>query len=1325
VTYPSPHLFFKYLFLPGAISLWLLVFLLYAAPPAADKSITIVNQEAVDPLWKQRWDEARKFAQQGNFTAAISRYHEVLEEKPHIEEVKWELSQSYIEVQNFSEAMAILESLVETNPEKVDYLVSGGEAALAMGKIDLGSKLFGRALALDPNGPFSEKALRGLIEIFTKRGKKDLAIPLMEQLYQRGELDPLLVRELGLYYASREDFGRAAHYYMDLVDNLQVEPALRLEAAEVFSQSGRKEKAAGQLELYLQAKPEDNEQKMKLADYYYEQGEMRKALPHMLSLIDRRVKREEYLLAAARIYLYTLGRSDRALHYFEQYREEFPEGTDVSSEISTLQLIVANDLLAIVENDGVWRLWRDLARVTPDRIGIYRAMADMLENMGRVREKDLMEVLHIINIHEPKDIDTVAKLCSLYIKNNMYGDCLNFLETSREHHWDRGRYHLLRARCETGKGLDIETLNSYRQYLKIEPEDQLILEKAVDLAGRLGLVDQMRDIYGTGRQKSGSLEESVDASFIEGLLHSGLIEEALEGYRLLISQNINLRLASRLTERLSNAYLRSNRPFWAEQLLRSFAASHPDQADGYMLLANYHLSRQDSIKAEVWLKALDKLVQSSAIKLDLPRRSELFHLNLLYGQLLGRVGMHQKALSHLNSQIKANKIVAEDVEILLFAARHFLETNRYDEALTLIRRFRPKFKGVAKLQSLRQIILHEKNKKPAPISVEDFPHFSLSQRFALTDSLMALGRNQEARTIAQSLRNDIPLSVRARVVQARNAKAMNDYREALVLYRSLAEEFKEEVHFIDQMLRLENQLGAPASIFSIFSVAADETGRKSHISQSIDSMDYPEAKLMWARALWSEGEWEESLDVYGLLDTELKRDIDQLIDLLQNRPELSGQASAYMAEKGIFDLDEQEFVDLLMSTDFISAHLQDEINIISADFYSYYRWGKIVDKEMTAKSSLKAREFYQAEIDYQKLFEEGEELTEPIYPDLATVYGRLGKYKEETKLIETIQERSIFAPELSRAAEQSIRRQQPFLALEGFYNREDGRDGFKNIIKKYLGVALEVKPTLSQEIGVKYGRNDYGNSFASTLAKSNYMLGNYAIQFGEHTEGSFKLGFEDFDTDSNSFLIYDARLKSSLEQRLKLYGAVKQEPVDDTIESLEDNIYRKDVQFGINLDYLFGLFFGFDLNFYDYNDNNGGESYYLWSAYRWFGDRSSIDFTYSYLKLQNDIANGSGPVLDDDDEIPSYWSPGDYWKHKLAAFYKLELWPTGRLQSGTSSLSAMYALGYEKDDIIVHEFEANILLEIGQPFLVKGTFSTLVSDDYDNLKGYLSLVYRW
>ncbi|MEJ2134191.1 MAG: tetratricopeptide repeat protein [Desulfofustis sp.] len=1319
VIQPLPHLIFRYFFLPVSISLCLLVLLLHAAPPTPEKSVTIVNQEAEDPSWKQRWDEARALVQQQKFTEAIDKYQEVLDKKPYIEEVKWELSNSYIEIEDYGQALVIIESLVETSPERIDYLVSGGEVALALGKTDLASRFFGRALALDPGGPASEDALLGLIASFTEQGKGELAIPLMEQLYQRGVLGQDFTLELGRHYARQNEYPRAAHYYSELVEAYQVEPAVRLEAADVFDKSGKSQAAAEQRELYLQTEPEDHEVRIKLADSYNEQKEVRKALPHMLFLLEKQVRREEYLLAVARIYLLSLGRTDRALQFFEQYREEFPDGTDVSSEIATLQLIVANDLLAIVENDGVWMLWRDLARLTPDRIGIYRAMADMLEQMGRGKENDLIEVLQIINIHEPEDFTVVAQLSDLFMKNKKYSDCLAFLDTTREHHQANGDYFLLRARCQEGSGLDLERLQSYEEYLQINPADETVRVKAIDLAGRLGLVDEMRKFSTGTNPKSTSQVTATQESLFDALLRNGLLVEAHDLYGQVVVPTIDAEQAARFSEELANAYLKSNRPFVAEQILRAYAATFPTNGYGYLLLAQHHLLRSDTVKAVRWLEALDRQLQSSKIVLDLKQKSRLVHLHLLLDQKQGKVGVHQRALAHLNTQLKANQIVGQDIEILIFAAGQYLLTNRYDQALTLIKRFQPKFKGEERLDSLRRVILHDKNKKTALFGPADLTALSYAEGLALTESLASLRRFPEAQILSEMLSSQFPRSLRAKAVLAQSAKLARDYPVALETYRSLVGEYGGEVHFRDQMLRLENMLGQPSSIFSLYSVSADETGRKNSIRSTIEAMDYPEAKLMWARALWSEDKWEEALDVYGLLDTELKRDLDRLIDLLQDRPELGGQVSDYLSGKDIFELSEQEFIDLLMSIDFIAVNLNREINKLSAEYYNYYRWGNIVDKEMTAKSSLKAREFYQAEIDYQKLFEEDDELIEPAYPDLATVYGRLGRDKEETELLATIKEKDLFYPELSKAAEKSIRRQQPFFALEGFYNEEEGRGGFKNITQKYLGVGLGVKPTLSQEIGFRFGRNEYGNSFSSTLAKSNYLLGNYAIQFGENTEGTFKLGFEDFDTDASSFLIYDVHIKSKLEQRVELFGVVTQNPVDDTIESLEDNIYRKELKLGLNLDYLFGLFFGFDLGFYDYNDSNEGERYNLWAAYRWFGERSSLDLTYSFLKLQNKIDNLSATAADSDDDGAglSYWSPGDYWKHRVAALYKLELWPMGRLQSGSSSLSAMYALGYENEDNLVHEFEANIILEINQPFLVKGTFSTLVSDDYDNLKG--------
>lgn len=1320
------HLFFKYCLVPTSITFCFFAFLLHAAPLTPDKSITVVNQKTEDPLWKKQWDEARNLAQQQKFEEAISKYHEVLEEKPHIEEVKWELCKSYISVKAYEQALVILESLVETSPEKLEYLVSGGEVALAIAKTDLSSKFFGRALALDPGGAMSEIALLGLIESFTGQGKKELTIPLLEQLYQRGALGSEQVLELARHFTRQEDFGRAAHYYLELVSKEEVEDTVRVEAASTFDKSGKTKEAAVQRELYLQSDSGNRGERIKLADFYHEQGEMRKALPHMLELLDKQVRRDDYLLAVARIYLFSLGRTDRALHYFQQYRKEFPGGADVSSEIDTLELILANDLLAIVENDGVWMLWRDLARVTPDRIGIYRAMAEMLEEMGRGKVRDLIEVLQIINIHEPEDFEIVAKISKLYMKNNLYGDCLTFLDRIEENHQQNGNYLILRAQCEDGNGLDVERLRSYSKYLKINPSDKTILRDAIDLTGKLGLVDQMRSFYQSAKQGNGQQTHEIKTTFLKGLLYNDLVKEADDIYQTMLDLKIEPRVISKMSRELSSSYLKHNRPFVSEQILREFAVRYPHYANGYLLLARHHILRTDPSQAKVWLGALARMEETSKVKLDLAQKSVLFYLNLVVDQLLGIEETYQRALSHLNSQLRSNQIVAEDVEILLFIAEHYLEINRFSECLTLIKRFQYKFKGVERLESLHHIARHENKKRPA-LDPEDLTGLSYTEGFALIESLIRFERFKEAQLLSEALATKLPQSIRAKSLLAQSAKSAEDFRIALTIYQVLADTFSNEAQFRDQTLRLESLLGEPDLIFSIFSIVTDETGRKNSIDQTIDSMNYPEAKLMWARALWSEDKWEESLDAYGLLDTELRRNIDQLIDLLQGRPELSTRASEYLAENGILDLNEQELLDLLMSTDFLAVSLEFDINLISTDYYNYYRWSKIVDKEMTAKSSLKAREFYQAELDYEKLLEEDDELTEPIYPDLATVYGRLGRYKQETELLETIQEKSIFYPDLSQATEKSIRRRQPHLSLDGMYKREEGRDGYKNITQKYLGGGLEIKPTLSQEAGVQFGRSEYGNSFASTLAKSVYLLGNYAIQFGDNAEGSFKLGFEDFETDGNSFLIYDLEFKGSLEQRVDLFGSIKQQPVDDTIDSLEENIYRQDVQIGLNLDYLFGLFFGFDLSFFNYNDSNEGERYYLWGAYRWFGERSSVDLTYSYLNLQNEIDNQAAAESDSGDGADelSYWSPGDYWKHKLAALYKLELWPTGRLQSGTSSISAMYAIGYEKRDVLVHELEANILLEIAQPFLVKGTFSTLISDDYDDLKGYVSLVYRW
>lgn len=808
---------------------------------------------------------------------------------------------------------------------------------------------------------------------------------------------------------------------------------------------------------------------------------------------------------------------------------------------------------------------------------------------------------------------------------------------------------------------------------------------------------------------------------MHGLLLNGLTDEAHQILDSVSAVGMDVQVQLHIHQDLAAAYLKQNRIFTSEQVLRKFAARHPRNPDSYLTLADNFLDRRDLASARLWLRPLLQEQRDNQISLDgmnSAQKSSLFYLQLRLDELTGIRGVLERATGYLDGRLKEKTLEAGDYKTLLFTAGKLLRANRHDACTKLLEAFRSRFPDEEQIDGLLVVSMHGQD----GFHEEDLSkigQLSVSSGFALVEQLIEFGRFEAAHALVTELLVRLPESTRGAVYRARTGLLTSRFEVAHDSYAELAAAYPEESWFREQLLRTRIQQGQPESIFSLFSVAADDTGRKNRIDHHLESMNYPKAKLMWARALWSEDRWEEALDVYGLIDTELKRAVDQLIEVIQERPDLLDQ----FPRKGR----EADILAEIMSSKFVSENLSNTINVLSADYYNAYRWSIVVEKEVAAKSALKAREFYQAEIEYQELFEEDRTVVEENYPDLATVYGRLGRYKEESELIETIQERSIFYPGLSEVSEKSVRRQRPRISFDGGYREEDGRDGFKDITEEYAGLGLQIKPTLYQEIGLSAGRSEYGDNSASTLAKSNRISGNYAIELTDNFQGDFQLGFEDFDTDGKSFLLYDARLFATLEQKVEIYAAVKQGPVDDTITSLLDGTYRRDAEFGMTLDYLFGMFFGFDLGFHEYNDGNEGQQYHLWSSYRWFGDRSSFDINYSYLKIQNDVSNEISADPDPPGVVsgPPYWSPADYWKHRLSAEYKLELWPTGRLQSGTSWFSARYAVGYENNENLVHELEANIFLEIGRPFLVKGTFLTLLSDDYDSLEGYISLAYRW
>ena len=217
---------------------------------------------------------------------------------------------------------------------------------------------------------------------------------------------------------------------------------------------------------------------------------------------------------------------------------------------------------------------------------------------------------------------------------------------------------------------------------------------------------------------------------------------------------------------------------------------------------------------------------------------------------------------------------------------------------------------------------------------------------------------------------------------------------------------------------------------------------------------------------------------------------------------------------------------------------------------------------------MNAKEFYQAERDYQELIETDTMAPEDAYPDLATVLNRLGKRKEEAELLEKIKELNLEYPVLKEAAEKDVRQRKPHLTVEAKYREEKGRQGYKDIIQKYLGGEFSLTPTVSQEAGVWIARNEYGNSNSTTLAKSFYAIAKHAMRLNRYIDTRAALGFEDFDTDGKSFLLYDLAVDATLDGGVGLHASLEQAPVDDTITSLAEGIYHRDFKAGLTLEYL-------------------------------------------------------------------------------------------------------------------------------------------------------------
>ena len=1305
------------------------VFYGYSAEIAPESSVKIVKKNTDDPEWKISWDAARDLANRKSYKKAIEQYRKVLALKPNIEEVQWELSKTLAEVGDYEESSLLLQNLLEIDNRRVVYLITAGRVAMLAGNFEQATTFFGQALEVAPTGKFAVEAQKGFVEGLIAQGKSVLALPLMEQLLAKGELNAELIRNTAKFALETGDEKKSAYYYRQLIEKFRVAPEILLEAATVFEKIENYQEALKLWEKYLEFYPDSVEYLEKAAEFYLQKGKYNGALPHIVKLIELNVNLEKYLLEAGRIFLYYKGRADRALSYYERYRNEFPDGIDVQKKISDIQLILANDFLSIVENDGVWILWRDLAKVTPDRIGIYRAMADLLLELKKKNE--YMEVLQIINLHQPDDFETALKLALLYRDDRKYGKCLSVLKPFAGNITDPRSYYLLKAECEEKTGDDIALLDTLINYLNVFQDDTKTRCKAAGLAGDLGNLHVLAVLAGKTlkeAQESGKVNDLVFI-YIDSLIKNRHLEKALKSLELLIGKTPSGSMAwVALTGKRALILKLQNRSYDVEQELRQRSAFAPDAIEPILDLAENSLESADISSLRIWLSLAQKKISLKDDSRELETlKSRVRYLGMRFDELKGKNQKYQNdAEEYLLNRQKNKHLAGPDLKILIYLVEQKYRQGEYKQGKFLLERYKENFIGNREYHSISNMV----NEKFKPENEKGlYLGLGIVELYDVFESLVAADDEKQAENVLKIIMSRPGDRSRAMALAAELYFDTCRYEDALKLYEELVVKFPKEAFFKDRILECDYLAGRNDSFLARIKENADEQLSDADITEIGKAILSPAVRRQLARILWMKGDWQDAIQVYEDLELVLNSKVSDSVKKLENvymhqlETMAEGDFRDFLLRE---DRHNTELLSEIMSPSFFTGNLGNQFVQELAGMYSSYRWLEVTRQEYAAKRALNSKKFYQAEKEYEELIED-EEYGSDVYPDLATIYSRLGKHTKETEMIEKIKEIKSVYPAMKTTAERNIRQRQPNIYYEGMFLKEEGREGLKDLSKFYNGAGFRMQPTIFQQFGLEAGWNTYKNTNDSDKLQSLDLQVNYSIFFNDYLEAGGEFGLEEMSTSGDSYLKYDLYAKGTSGESVEVHVGLSQDVVADNLEVLDKGVYSRSYGAGLTFDPVPSVFVGFDFDVVKYSDSNEGKTFNVWSSYRFFTDTSKYDFTYRYMKIENNLENGETiPGASADPQFfVNYWSPGTYWRHLLSFEYRRELWPLGRFYSGTSWFSAKYGIGYESYESVVHMLEADIYLEIHPRFLLKGTLIFDRTEDYDRNEGFLSLVYRW
>ncbi len=1303
---------------------------------APDKNIPLIQSELGAPDWKILWDRARNFTRDEDYAAAVQAYEELFRIKPNIEEANWEYCKVLLQVEDFATAAKISGWLLDQDPDRTEYLLAGGAIAAHSKNYAAAVRYYGRVFERDPLGENSDTALLGLASSLRSQGKKELSFALLEQFSLRHPENNTILHYLALDAVDLGKDEKARQLYAKLLDTGRVDDRILFQAAQVFDVPGFEEKRKTLLVKYLQLHPDYMPFRQELAQFYLQRDAFEAALAEVVYLADNNKDNEDFLLQAATICQHDLNRPDKALFFYERYSQKHPGNQGIEKEIRALQSTLAHDFLAIVENDGAEQLWKDLAGIAPHRPAIYLEMADLLENNGQTKE--LIEVLTIVHENtSPADDDIAVRIADQYFQRDEYAETLKYLKTVRLEENKTKSFYRLKGEAERRSGMELAALASLQQCVLRDPLDMPLRASVLELAGKIGNVEAMNSLFKGGlKQHNAAIPVDFVFAYLDLLAYNYMFKEyekinSWANFQFAGNQDIVTRLALRQTSLLR----KEGKTRRAEQQLRQLL-NHDDLVEEVL----FHLTEnavidKNTAAAASWYLALQERTRQVAPDFSLdPAGGRML---LLKTDILQAEGKYETAQELIDKYLRALEKSSISRELQPFvhrlekqSCRLSFHKGKLPEACAQCGALFATEKFDAELLTL-QGILHRKGQKceeeyDPDNMVNNAGNPVVSRLLALAGQEIEYLEYDAAKKHLQAVLHEYPASVAGRALWAELMLADGKGDIAAASFSQLVEQFPEETYFYQKRIEVEARRGMYGQGLALMMDKSDETKAVEELADELSVRDNTAELLNLARLLWGDKQQEKALQIYRQLLAEPV--LEQLNDTFRQKqidyPYVTRESTFWNRMVHMVQSEPKVLAEL-MEPPFLLENRGKEAGRIVSEFYEDYSWQKLITNEYMARKATFDRNYYYAEQSYKRLLKED---SSEGMSDLATIYGKIGKYRKEAQVYEAMQDSGTTAPGLEESIERTSLQISPQNIFNAAYEEKTGRDGNIDVARTSFGTSFWLTPDLDKDIRFLYANNQFSSVDTDASTRSNvlYTLANY--EFSKAYELVLGAGIEEFNDLDDTGIQYEVALKGQLDDFVSAYLLFEKRQVYDTISAINEQITFQAIETGLSIETPLGLSFGGDVAHRYYSDSNSQNRFHGFSSYSIFGESLQLALRYDYLYFDNQDRISSAPengAYATPGEV-RYWSPSSFTEHRMGLRFQHDFLG---YELGSKKSMSYYAIdnavGLEDNENLSFTTKIDIFLEMSPHFLLKGNFTLSKSDDYEETGMSMSLHYRW